>query len=445
MKPDGSQVFHVREAEVGQSLVGALKRWLHDSSWGQVRKLVGGRRVQINGNLCLDEGRRLTEGEVVKLLPHAMAAPPREEDVKIRYVDAHVVVVEKPAGVTTLRHSEEQDWPDRRKQRQPTLDELLPKAVANYLMRQSRKGRGGPEGDDRRRGRDDRAKRQAPPLRVPRLRPVHRLDRDTSGLMVFARTVPAERALVQQFRKHSIHRAYRAVVHGEIEPQTIESQLVRDRGDGRRGSTKLENVGQRAVTHVRPIERLGAYTLIECRLETGRTHQIRIHLSENGHFVCGDKVYCQPLFKKPLHDRSGAPRLALHAFELGFVHPITGEQLHFEMPFPPDLAEFLKRLRGQGGKSAGDETATASTQGAKPQGEGQPHREAESTREAQPAREAQPNPPPRTPRTNQEPRAPRERRDHDGPRGRKKGDFRKRGGRDDKRGGRGDRRDRRGS
>jgi 23S rRNA pseudouridine1911/1915/1917 synthase len=104
-------------------------------------------------------------------------------------------------------------------------------------------------------------------------------------------------------------------------------------------------VGQRAVTHVRPLERLGAYTLIECRLETGRTHQIRIHLSEHGHFVCGDKVYCQPLFKKPLVDRSGAPRLALHAAELGFVHPHTGRQIDFRQDLPPDLAGFLERLR----------------------------------------------------------------------------------------------------
>jgi 23S rRNA pseudouridine1911/1915/1917 synthase len=166
--------------------------------------------------------------------------------------------------------------------------------------------------------------------------------------MVFARSVDAERHLVHQFRKHTIHRVYLAIVQGDIaEPLTIKSQLVRDRGDGRRGSTKLPDVGQHAVTHVRPLERFGAYTLVECRLETGRTHQIRIHLSEQGHFVCGDKVYCQPLFQKPQVDRSGAPRVALHATELGFVHPQTGQQIDFQQDLPPDLAQFLKKLRSE--------------------------------------------------------------------------------------------------
>jgi 23S rRNA pseudouridine1911/1915/1917 synthase len=183
---------------------------------------------------------------------------------------------------------------------------------------------------------------------MPPVRAVHRLDRDTSGLMVFARTIPAERHLVQQFKAHTIHRSYLAIVHGAPEAQTIQSQLVRDRGDGRRGSARdpQDKSGQRAVTHIRPLERLGDYSLIECRLETGRTHQIRIHLSELGHYLCGDKVYCQPLFQPTRVDKSGAPRLALHAQELGLVHPISGQELHFTMPLPPDLQKFLERLRG---------------------------------------------------------------------------------------------------
>ena len=331
MKPDGSQVFHVAADAAGSSLAGALKQWLAGQSWSQVRRVLSGRRVQVNGNLCVDEGRRLTEGEVVKVLAHGLAPPPREDDVEIRYLDTHVVVVEKPAGITTLRHSEELNWPDRRKQQQPTLDELLPGVIARVTQGQRAAKKGQP--------------RTAAKERVPGVRPVHRLDRDTSGLMVFARTVPAETHLVQQFRKHTIHRAYIAIVHGEVQARTIESTLARDRGDGRRGSTKLKDTGQHAVTHVRPIERLRGYTVVECRLETGRTHQIRIHLSENGHLVCGDKVYCQPLFKKPIVDRSGAPRLALHAAELGFVHPITGEQVHFKMPLPRDLTDFVDELR----------------------------------------------------------------------------------------------------
>ena len=318
------QTFHVGPPQNQQTMLALLRQWLTGESWAQVRRRVQSRQVMVNGNLCLDEGRRLKAGDVVRVSEHSHAPPPREDDVQIRYLDAHLAIVEKPAGVTTLRHAEERFWPERRKQLQPTLDELLPKVLAHKEGRtQPKKGR------------------------LPRVRPVHRLDRDTSGLMVFARTVPAELHLVQQFRKHTIHRSYIAIVHGKAEAQTITSQLVRDRGDGRRGSTTMKDVGQHAVTHVRPIEELDGYTVIECRLETGRTHQIRIHLSENGHLVCGDKMYHQPLFGPPIPDRSGAPRLALHAAELGLVHPITGEKLLFKMPLPPDLAEFLTRLRKQ--------------------------------------------------------------------------------------------------
>jgi 23S rRNA pseudouridine1911/1915/1917 synthase len=87
--------------------------------------------------------------------------------------------------------------------------------------------------------------------------------------------------------------------------------------------------------------------MIECQLETGRTHQIRIHLSEAGHPVCGDKVYHQPLFDRPISDDSNAPRLALHAAEIGFVHPVTSEELRFTAPLPNDLREFWKRLRDE--------------------------------------------------------------------------------------------------
>ena len=150
-----------------------------------------------------------------------------------------------------------------------------------------------------------------------------------------------------------------AIVEGAVTARTIESRLVRDRGDGRRGSTNLPDVGKTAVTHVRPLERLGDYTLIECELETGRTHQIRIHLAENGHPLCGDKVYRQPLFRAAKPDRSGAPRLALCAVELGFVHPITGETMHFEMPLSPDLAELVDRLRKSAGASKGGQSGDA--------------------------------------------------------------------------------------
>jgi 23S rRNA pseudouridine1911/1915/1917 synthase len=187
---------------------------------------------------------------------------------------------------------------------------------------------------------------------LPRLRVVHRLDKETSGLVVFARTVAAERGLGRQFHAHTVLRRYLAVVPGEVAPQRIATRLVRDRGDGRRGSTDLPNLGKPAVTHVEVLERLRGYTLVACRLETGRTHQIRIHLAERGHPVCGDKVYNRKPASAPEPGPCHAPRLALHAAELGFVHPATGEALHWTMPLPADLQAFLERLRAGAGRQS---------------------------------------------------------------------------------------------
>ena len=107
----------------------------------------------------------------------------------------------------------------------------------------------------------------------------------------------------------------------------------------------MTNTGKEAVTHVTVEESLPGYTLLSCRLETGRTHQIRIHLAELGHPVCGERVYNCRFNGVAAPDPSGAPRLALHAAELGFTHPITEEAMHWEMPPPDDLRDFLKRLR----------------------------------------------------------------------------------------------------
>jgi 23S rRNA pseudouridine1911/1915/1917 synthase len=313
------EIFRVLPRQVDQTIAAALREWLSGRSWSEIRRLLKTRRITVNGNLCVDDGYRLRLVDVVKVLTHSLAPPARQEDVRIRYLDQHIVVVEKPPGMTSTRHADERQLSSRQRQIQPTLDELLPKVI-----RKSAKGEKSVKGG---------------------VRPVHRLDRDTSGLMVFARSVQAERNLGQQFRVHSIKRKYVAIVEGDVAAGTIESRLVRDRGDGRRGSTTLPNVGKTATTHIRPIEKLGDYTMIECRLETGRTHQIRIHLAENGHPLCGDKVYRQPLFRPAIPDLSGAPRLALCAVELGFVHPITGKPMQFEMSLSSDLTAFVERLR----------------------------------------------------------------------------------------------------
>ncbi|NDC64335.1 MAG: RluA family pseudouridine synthase [Planctomycetia bacterium] len=326
MKQVPGKVHHVTAADRGRTLAAFLRQKLGSASWGHVQKLVRSRHVMIHGNVCTDVARRLKDGEVVKVLDAAAAAPPKADDIRIVHLDESVVVVDKPAGVTTTRHSEERSWPARRRQVQPTLDEMVPDAIGRHLSR--------------------RQSGQAGRRRQPPVRPVHRIDRETSGLVVFARTVPAERILAEQFRAHATHRRYVAICLGRVNAGTIRTNLVRDRGDGRRGSSGTDS-GKPSVTHVRPVEHLGdAYTVVECRLETGRTHQIRIHLAETGHPVCGERVYAAPRhLARP--DDSRAPRVMLHAAELGFVHPETGAELRFESPLPTDMRRVLSSLRSR--------------------------------------------------------------------------------------------------
>ncbi len=311
----------------GQTVAAFLRQRWQEASWTDVRNFIQRRHVLVNGNLCLDAGRRLSPREVVRILAHPTAPLPREDDVRVRYLDTDVVVVEKPSGMTSVRHAEERTWSSRRRSIQPTLEDLLPRVIAKKQSAGSGRRTGPARG------------------KLPPVRPVHRLDRETSGLMVFARSVVAHRHLMQQFRRHTTHRRYLAIVQGDVAQQAIETRLVRDRGDGRRGSGNDPESGKRAVTHVRPLEQLEEYTLIECRLETGRTHQIRIHLAELGHPVCGETIYNKPKVGPAIRDESHAPRLALHAAELAFEHPVTRETLSFKMPLPEDLDKFLRRLR----------------------------------------------------------------------------------------------------
>ena len=322
--------FALPAEQAGLTLAALLRQRLPGQSWNQVRRLIDTRRARVNGELCLDPARRLKEGDTVELLARPAARPRQEEALVIRHLDEHVVVVEKPSSMSTVRHPVERNWTERRKALSPTLEDLVPKIIA------------------RREGRV----RKGP---LPRLRVVHRLDKETSGLVVFARTVAAERGLGKQFHAHTVIRRYLAVVSGFVPPQRIATRFVRDRGDGRRGSTADPDEGREAITHVDVVERLPGYTLLACRLETGRTHQIRIHLAELGHPVCGDKVYHRLADGRELPDRSQAPRLALYAVELGFLHPMTHKELHWEMPLPPDLEAFLDRLRAAGRSDHADQ------------------------------------------------------------------------------------------
>ena len=319
--PDTLAPFTVLPAEAGHTLAKVLRSRLHGPSWNVVRKLITARRVQVGDAICSDDARRLKDGELVTLFdqPKPLPRSAHPERLVVRHLDDHVVVVEKPAGVNTVRHPAELEWSESRRQLDPTLEDLAQWAVAVRLNRT--------------------------PKDLHKLRIVHRLDKETSGLLVFARSALAERELGMQFRKHTVVRRYLAVVPGFFAPRTIASNLVPDRGDGRRGSTQLANTGKTATTHVSVEERFARFTLLSCRLETGRTHQIRIHLSEAGHPVCGDKVYCKRAGGEAVPDESGAPRLALHATELGFEHPSTGQHMHWDMPLPADLSKFVETLR----------------------------------------------------------------------------------------------------
>jgi 23S rRNA pseudouridine1911/1915/1917 synthase len=312
--------FTVPTEQAGMTLAAIVRCHLPGQSWNKVRQMIGSRRIKVGEDLCLDPARRLREGDLVEVLAFSAPKPRERQHTSIRYLDKHVVVVEKPSGISTVRHPLERDWPSSRKTLSPTLEELVPPLVAEQ---------------ERRKG-----KRAAERLRV-----VHRLDKATSGLVVFARTAEAEKGLGRQFRAHTVVRRYIAVVPGQPVPQRIATFLVRDRGDKRRGSTQLAGLGKEAITHIEVQERLDGYTLLSCRLETGRTHQIRIHLAELGHPICGEKVYNRAFHRSAVSDDSHAPRLALHAVELGFDHPVSGKPMHWRMELPADLEEFLARLR----------------------------------------------------------------------------------------------------
>lgn len=329
MTRERAQEFTVQPDQAQQTVAALLRHWLPGHSWTQVRKLITGRRVRLNGELWLDDARRLKEGDVIEVLARPERPPKLVDSIVLRHIDAHIVVVEKPAGISTVRHPSEYEWSAERRALVPTLDDLVLHQIGFPL----------------------RVKKQGP---RPRLRIVQRLDKETSGLVVFARTVEAERGLGMQFRRHTVVRRYLAVAPGAVKSQTIRSFLVRDRGDGRRGSTRVAGLGKEAITHIEAVEELQGHTLLSCRLETGRTHQIRIHLAELGHPVCGEKVYGSAFGAAPSVQRganaapsasAGSPRLALHAAELGFEHPVSGEAMHWEMPLPPDLREYVKVLR----------------------------------------------------------------------------------------------------
>lgn len=297
--------FEVGREEAGRTFASLLKARVADLSWSQARELFTKGFVEVDGEVLTDPARRARGGESVR--PRKRSASLEAPKAQIAYEDRHLVMVEKPVGISSV--------PFSRGERGTLMDRV--------------------RAEWRRRG--------LPPA-ARSLYVVHRLDRDTSGLIVYARTRAAERALQSMFRRHAVDRAYLGVAHGRVEGGRIESRLVPDRGDGLRGSTRAPDKGKVAITHVRVVEALPGATLFEARLETGRTHQIRIHLAEKGHPLVGERVYLRDYVA-----RGGtlfpSGRLMLHAALLGFDHPIGGERVERRSELPGDFMNVLKNLR----------------------------------------------------------------------------------------------------
>ena len=273
-------------------------------SWGKARAAIEHGKVFVDGAIMMVATKYVSPTVAVELRQSAPRPhPARLGADTIVHLDPHLIVVRKPAGLSTVPYLE--DEPDNLEQR-----------LRDYLSHHS--GRAG-----------------VAPLGV-----VHRIDKDTSGVLVFTRTWAAKQSLSNQFRAHTVHRLYYAIAVGEVRSQTFRSYLVEDRGDGKRGSTRQQGHGQLAITHVEVLRKLTGATLVACRLETGRTHQIRIHLSEVGHPLLGERVY----IRGPRALQPPATRLMLHAAELGFVHPATQQQVRFEDAMPRDMQETLERL-----------------------------------------------------------------------------------------------------
>ena len=283
-----------------------LQRWIADG------------RVTVEG-AARAASARVREGDRVIVDPPPPAASDAlpESDVRfeVLHVDDELVVVNKPAGLVV--------HPSRGHEGGTLVNGLL--ALGLFAQDKEEIEVTDAQGNSR-----------------PGI--VHRLDKGTSGGMVVARTARAREALAGQFRAHTIERAYEAIVVGEAKSGTFDTLHGRHPRDRLRFTTRVRE-GRRAVTHVRAIASLYGTTHVECTLETGRTHQIRVHLAESGTPVLGDPVYG----KAPRDARVRAVgeelgHQALHARLLGFVHPGTGRSLRFEAPLPADFREAMRRL-----------------------------------------------------------------------------------------------------
>jgi 23S rRNA pseudouridine1911/1915/1917 synthase len=284
-----------------------LDRFLADcsdvGSRGAAERLLRAGAVRVDGEPAA-RSRRLVGGEVVRYSPPAPAAAPAAVDigVQVPYEDDHLLVVEKPAGLVT--------HPASGVRGTTLVHALLDRGIAG--------------GDD-----------------PERPGVVHRLDRDTTGLLVFARDPDTHAALATALRARLIERGYVALVHGRPRSRrgTVEAAIGRDHDDG--GRMAIDGRAARpAVTHFELREALRDHSLLDLRLETGRTHQIRVHLAAIGLPVVGDALY-----GRSAGNELGLERQFLHAARIAFDHPATGLRVEISSPLPPDLEDALTRAR----------------------------------------------------------------------------------------------------
>lgn len=274
-----------------------------------VQKLIEEENVRLNGAPAA-KNARLREGDRVE----AMEPPPEVLDVKpqnipldIVYEDQDLLVVNKPKGMVVHPAAGNPDG-----------------TLVNALLFHCGDSLSGING-------------------VIRPGIVHRIDKDTSGLLIVAKNDRAHQSLAEQIAVHSFTRIYNAVVYGIVKEEegTVSAPIGRHPTDRKRMAV-LSSGGREAVTHYRVLERFPGFTLVECRLETGRTHQIRVHMAHIGHPVAGDPVYGP---KKCITELQGQ---CLHARVIGFIHPATGEYLEFDSGLPPYFERFLEKLRRSG-------------------------------------------------------------------------------------------------
>lgn len=277
-----------------QSLLDALGQLYPDSTKTTLRQMLQAGRVRVNGQVEKNARRELDAGELVEVGQKAVppALPP---GLAILHEDDDVIVVLKSHGLLTVATERER--------------ETTAQAYLNVYLKE----KGG-----------------------ERIHVVHRIDRETSGVLVFAKNFEAREALKEKFAAHDVERVYVAVIEGEMDPPqgTIRSNL-RERRDLRMESVDFHPDAKLAVTHYRTIETNGRYSMLEIRLETGRKNQIRTHLAEAGHPVVGDRMYGSTV--NPLG------RLGLHAKLLGFDHPKTGKKLVFTVPVPRGFSTLSER------------------------------------------------------------------------------------------------------